>query len=165
MGQSRRRGSTLVEFTLVGIPLIFLLISTEEIARGMWIYHTEVHAVNEAAQYAAVHGEGCVSPNTCGITVGDITTKLAQAGGGLDAGQMSVTLTSTGGDVACNPMSSCLTSTTAWPPTGHNQEGTDITISAVYSFQSALSMFWPGRGSVRFGVAYFPAFATQQILF
>ena len=46
------KGSTLLEFTLVGIPVIFVLISTIEMARGMWMYHTLCHAVKEAARFA-----------------------------------------------------------------------------------------------------------------
>ena len=38
--RSRCGGQSLVEFTLVGIPLIFVLISVFEISRGMWMYHT-----------------------------------------------------------------------------------------------------------------------------
>ena len=46
MNRSRgRTGSTLIEFTLVGIPLIFVLISTFEMARGMWNYQTLAYAV------------------------------------------------------------------------------------------------------------------------
>jgi len=32
----KRRGQTLVEFTFVGIPMMFVLISTFELSRGMW---------------------------------------------------------------------------------------------------------------------------------
>jgi Flp pilus assembly protein TadG len=35
-----RRGSSILEFVLVGIPIIFVLISLFEISRGMWTYHT-----------------------------------------------------------------------------------------------------------------------------
>ena len=46
--RNRERGTTLLEFTLVGIPLIFLLISTVEISRGMWQYHTLAHLPHNA---------------------------------------------------------------------------------------------------------------------
>jgi Flp pilus assembly protein TadG len=45
-----RGGTSLVEFTLVGIPMIFLLISTFEVARGMWEYHTLAYAVKEGTR-------------------------------------------------------------------------------------------------------------------
>ena len=74
MSNRRRRqrgGSTVIEFTLVGIPMIFVFISTFEMARGMWIYHSLAYAVKEATRYASVHGASCTtSPNTCGVTIG-----------------------------------------------------------------------------------------------
>ena len=60
-----RRGSSILEFVLVGIPIIFVLISLFEISRGMWTYHTMAYAVREGVCYATVHGKGCASPNTC----------------------------------------------------------------------------------------------------
>src|SRR5690242_13216787 len=49
-------GQSLVEFTFVGIPMIFVLIGTFEISRGMWMYHTLAHAVRDGVRYASVHG-------------------------------------------------------------------------------------------------------------
>ena len=56
------KGSSMVEFALVGIPLIFILISIFEISRGMWMYETVAHAVREGARYAAVHGQDYGGP-------------------------------------------------------------------------------------------------------
>ena len=55
----RRGGSSLIEFTLVGIPLIFVLLSTFEMARGMWLYHTLAYAARQGTRYAIVHGVNC----------------------------------------------------------------------------------------------------------
>src|SRR5215471_18790761 len=52
----QRGGSSLIEFTLVGIPIIFVLISTFEMSRGMWLYHTLAYAAREGTRYAIVHG-------------------------------------------------------------------------------------------------------------
>ena len=57
----RRLGNATIEFTLVEIPLLCVLISTFEMARGMWLYHTLAYAVKEGARYAAVRGQN--SPN------------------------------------------------------------------------------------------------------
>jgi Flp pilus assembly protein TadG len=63
--RNRRRGSSTLEFTLVGIPIIFVLISTFEMARGMWNYHTIAYAVKEGTRFASVHGIDCsTAPNT-----------------------------------------------------------------------------------------------------
>ena len=59
--ESKRRGQALVEFTFVGIPMIFILISVFEMSRGMWIYHTLTYAVKEGTRVAMVHGQDCVT--------------------------------------------------------------------------------------------------------
>ena len=71
--RGERGGSTLMEFVLVGIPIIFVLISTFEIARGMWAYQTLAYSVKRGLRYAIVHGWNCgQSGNTCNVTVGQI---------------------------------------------------------------------------------------------
>ena len=58
------RGNATIEFTLVGIPLVFVLISTIEMARGMWIYHTLAYAVKEGTRYAVARGQNNPTPTT-----------------------------------------------------------------------------------------------------
>src|SRR5215472_15649764 len=102
-------GPTLIEFTLVGIPTIFLLISTFEISRGMWTYHTLAYGVKEGTRYASVHGATCATaPNTCTVTVAQVVQKVLDNSTGLLPSQMNLTLTSTGGSQTCNPATSCL---------------------------------------------------------
>src|SRR5215831_11346653 len=45
MRRQFQRGATTVEMTLVGIPLMFVLVSIFEMSRGMWVYHTVANAV------------------------------------------------------------------------------------------------------------------------
>ena len=52
-------GSTFLEFVLVGVPVIFVMFSTFEMARGMWSYHSLAYAVREGTRYAIVHGASC----------------------------------------------------------------------------------------------------------
>lgn len=62
----RRGGNAMIEFVLVGIPLIFVLISIFEMARGMWLYHTLAYSVKEGVRYTIVHGQNCATaPNSC----------------------------------------------------------------------------------------------------
>ena len=61
----------MLEFVLVGIPLIFVILSIFEIARGMWTYQTLAFAVREGTRYAIMHGKGCASPNTCLLYTSD----------------------------------------------------------------------------------------------
>src|SRR4051794_18293265 len=72
-----RRGNSMVEFTLVGIPLIFALISIFELARGMWIYHTMAYAIKDTTRYVAVHGQLCRNVNIgCAVTMDNISRHL-----------------------------------------------------------------------------------------
>jgi Flp pilus assembly protein TadG len=162
-----RKGSSLLEFTLVGVPFIFVLISTFEMARGMWIYHTLTYAVKEATRYAVVHGQNCaVSPNACTVSVGQITTRIRQAGPGLLPADMSVTLTASNGTLNCQ-LSDCLNNNNVWPTAPGNAVGSDIQISATYPFRSVICMFWPGAGeSVQsIGTFNLPAVSREPIQF
>lgn len=60
--RNRQRGEALIEFTMVGIPLLFVWISTAEMARGMWQYHTLQYATKMANAYASTHGATCAHP-------------------------------------------------------------------------------------------------------
>jgi Flp pilus assembly protein TadG len=165
-----RRGNSLIEFTLVGIPMVFVLISIVEMSRGMWMYHTLAYAVKEGTRYAAVHGINCqTSPNTCTIGVSDVVAKIKDSGIGLLPGDLNVTLTTqSGAQVVCSPISaSCLANNSQWPPSsnGDNQVGKQITITATCPFRSALAMVWPGAGSVTFGAFTFPASSTELMEF
>jgi Flp pilus assembly protein TadG len=164
-----RRGSTLVEFTLAGIPLIFMMYATVQLSLAMWNYDTLAYAVKQGARYAALRGQGCTTNgNTCSVTVGQIAGQIESAAIGLPADQVNVTLTTASGQAQpCNPLNSCDSNTAVWPPAANNDNrpGKDVTISAQYLFPSALAMFWPSAGAVKFGAIALPAKSTQQILF
>jgi hypothetical protein len=159
----------MVEFTMVGIPLIFVLISTFEMGRGMFIYHTLAYSVKEATRYAIVHGSGCASPNSCTVTLAQVSAKIRDASAGLDPAKMKITFTPTPTN-NCTYLSNCLTKTNAttdvWPPAGSNAAGLDVRVSATYPFQSMIVMFWPGHRAVS-GVGTFnlPAASRERIQF
>ncbi|HWB83787.1 MAG TPA: TadE family protein [Bryobacteraceae bacterium] len=142
----QRRGSSLLEFTLVGIPIIFMLLSLFEVSRGMWIYHTLAYAVRQGTHYSSLHGKGCASPNTCQVTIGDITGVIKTAGLGLDPNAVTLTFTPASGSATSDTMANLLSNTTTWPPSSANVPGQHVTIAATYSFQTFLAMFWPGAG-------------------
>jgi Flp pilus assembly protein TadG len=159
-----RKGSTLLEFALVGIPIIFVLISTVEIGRGMWSYQTLAYAVKSATKYASVHGNGCrTMGNTCGITVGSIARDIKNKGVGLVPADLTLTLTDDSGSVSCPTLTSCLTSTTAWPTVAGGATGSNITITGRYSFRSGMAMFWPGHRAVQISAVQFPATARATV--
>jgi Flp pilus assembly protein TadG len=154
----------MVEFTLVAIPIIFVVISIFEMSRGMWNYHTLDQAVKVGARYASLHGHECTQDgNNCAATVQQIAQQIASAAVGLPQ-NVVVTLTSAtaANQVQCI-LSTCLTNTTVWPPTPDNQDGLDIEVSATYPFRSAISMFWPGSHPMAFAAGDFPAYSRQTI--
>ena len=167
MGSARsRRGSTMLEFALAGIPVIFVVISTLELARGMWIYHSLAFATKTAARFAVVRGRGCQGPgNGCGIAVGDVARRLASAATGLPPDSYEATLESAAGTVECRPVSACLTDPTAWPPAGANVPGMDIRLSTRHLFHSGMAIFWPGNPARRAGAVWFLAASRQRIQF
>src|SRR5690348_5890025 len=82
--RNRERGNAMIEMTLVGIPIIFILISVFEMSRGMWIYSTLSYAAREGTRYVSVHGQDCQTlPDTCGITPVDLGKFLNIAATGL----------------------------------------------------------------------------------
>jgi Flp pilus assembly protein TadG len=171
-GMKRRtseRGSAMVEFALAGVASVVLLISTFQLAIGMWNYHTLAYAVHEITRYIAVRGTGCTQPgNTCSVTVGTIAQRIAAVGIGLPSNKVNVTLTTQSGAITpCAPLNTCFSNVTVWPPATNsdNQVGTRITVSAKYQFQGALLFFWPGQAAQSYGAVWLPASSTQQIVF
>jgi hypothetical protein len=168
----------LIEFTLAGIALTFIWISTAQMALGMWNYHTLQYAAKTTAAYASIHGASCTkSPNSCSVTVGDVATIFQNAALGVPMDRVVLTLTTASGAVTtCNPVSTCSSNGawgSTWPSSANkdNAVGKDIYIRADYAFQSALALFIPGHGSVDFGSSAgagafdFPAYSHQVILF
>lgn len=91
---NRRSGQAMVEFTLVGLLVTFVLISTFEIARTVWIYTTMAHAVKEGTRYAAMRGNnfnlscvktaaGIADPSICTLDSKKIAQTINNAGTGL----------------------------------------------------------------------------------
>ena len=178
INRGRMRGSALLEFTLVGITLMFVWISIEEMARGMWNYHTLQYATKLTASYASVHGATCsTSPNTCSVNVSDVVGVFKKAAIGIPMSKVVLTLTTaSGAATTCNPVSTCSTNakwSTMWPPSASsdNAVAKDIYVRADYTFNTALALFVPGKGKVAFGSAAgagaydFPGYSHQSILF
>ncbi len=141
-----QNGNAMVEFTLVGIPLIFVLLVTFELARGMWLYATVAHAVREGARYAAVHGADCSTPpNNCAVTVAQVAAVIRDAGAGLLPDDFEVSLVATGPDttpsVTPTPLSTLLTNTSAFPTGTASVAGNDVVVTGVYYLRTALTAF------------------------
>lgn len=169
MYRTRQRGSTMLEFVFAGIPAIFMMISIAEVGRGMWEYHTLARAVDAGAHLAAIRGQGCTTgTNTCSISLGTLASAIQSEAVGLPANYLNVQFTTNSGAVTtCDPLSNCTSNATTWPPSSNsdNVAGNTVTVSAQFTFRSALAMVWPHAGTVNFGTYTFGASSTQLILF
>jgi len=159
-----------VEFTMAGIPMIFLMFTTIQVSIAVWNYFTIDHAVNVAARFASLHGATCsANGNTCTVSLGTVATQLANAATGVPANKIKATFTTDSGvQTTCNPLSSCLSNSTTWPPSANNdnQVGASVTIKAQFTMNMALAMFWFRNGMINDEGAFtFPATSTQQIMY
>ena len=179
------RGAVILEMTLVGIPLIFMLISIFEMSRGMWVYHTLSNAVKQGARYASVHGQDCSNlGNSCQVTVGQIATVIANAAVGLDPNLMQVTMCIdcgapsfvTGVEAHSGTLATLVSSGTQWPstPSDGSANADKVYLTVQYPFSSSMAMFWPGsrtvagngpHGEVKFGSVMFIASAGETFHF
>jgi hypothetical protein len=175
----KRRGQTLVEFTFVGIPLLFVLISIFEISRGMWVYHTLAYSVKVGVRYASVHGVNCVNtadnPNSCTVNIGPATAPgagalpsiayvIQQAAVGLQPTKTTLTFNANGVTTTCL-ISACSAAGGAWPTDPNNAIGKPIRIDISTPFNSALAMFWPGASPVKFSSGMLGASSQDYIQF
>ncbi|HEV8412383.1 MAG TPA: TadE family protein [Bryobacteraceae bacterium] len=187
MTRKRQRGSATIEMALVGIPIIFTLISIFEMSRGMWIYHTLAYSVKAGVRLASVHGQNCINnppgvTNNCPKSISDIAKVIKDAAVGLDPATTLLTFRSaTSPAVPCYMGSSsssnvtttlgtgvgCLSLTTAWPPnaTSENQVGKLIRIDIRTRFRSAIAMVFPGAHTVSFAEADLGATSQDYVQF
>jgi Flp pilus assembly protein TadG len=171
------RGSQTLEFTMVGIPLIFILFSIANMCFSMLTLHTLQEAVEQGARYTVTRGSSCQSPNSCAVKVQDIAGVIAGAAPGISKSSLQVTLTTASGAATpCNPVSACLAScstgcsasrTSTWPPaaSGDSAPGKDIVITADCALTAPMFMFWPGAGSTKISSTHFYANSRQQLMF
>ena len=166
----RSQGQTLLEFTLVGIPVIFVLISTFEMARGMWTYDTLAHCVREGVRFVSVRGYLYTECTERTPTLAEAAQRVRAAAVGLDPAALQLTWIAGRGaqmvSYTCS-LAQCLQETARqWPPPGMNMPWITVGLRAEYPFRSAIAMFWPGAGSVGpFPVFRLPASASEEIHF
>lgn len=168
--RNRQSGNVGLEFTLVGIPVLFVLISVINISYVMMTMHTMQAAAEQTARYVIGHGSDCAAKsNSCTTTVGTIAVVMTMFNAGVNPHQLQVTLTTaSGASTSCNPLASCQSNSTVWPPSsnGDNQAGKDIMITASYPCYTVIGIFWPGAGNSNvFGKTVLQAYARQRITF
>ena len=54
MRRHAQRGSAIAEMAIIFIPLVFLLLSTFELGRAMWVYHSLTSSLKSGARFAVV---------------------------------------------------------------------------------------------------------------
>src|SRR5438067_1963065 len=96
-GKRRRAGNTLIEFTLLGIPLMFITISIVAVSIDMWEFHNLAYASEATSRYITLHGATCsattaTSTNSCTITVGTVASYFKSQALALNADQVTVKL-------------------------------------------------------------------------
>ena len=155
----------MLEFTLVAVPLLFVIISTFWMGMGMWQYHTLTEAVNYTARESSVHGAGCAG-QTCATTIGATAQTLAARAIGIPASQLNVTFSSAASSITCNPLTACTSGSSVWPSLAGNTASptTLITITATYQFSSAISLWYAGN-SVHFNPITLAANISEPIVF
>ncbi len=140
----RRSGQSVVEFTLMGIPMVFVTVSVIYMSIAMWQFYSLAYASDMTARYVSVHGATCAANgNTCTITVGNVATFFASQAMSLDSSKVIVKLKDGSGTTTCSPLNSCTSTATQFPSSSANSVGSDITITATYGVKSPLAMFWP----------------------
>ena len=162
----RSRGSTVLEFALVGVPMILVFVSIVEIGLAMWTYTTLAYAAKELNRYVAVHGKHCSSgTNNCALTVGTVATTAESYAMGLSSSTLNLTLTSPSKTYNCNPVSSCTSNSNAWPPAADSTVGTLIQVQMQYQVNTVLPVMWPGSAPANYGGYNLWAYSAQRVLF
>ena len=81
----KESGNQTVEFTLIGLPLTFLLFSIANMCFAMLTLHTLQEAVEQAARFVSTRGSTCSSgTNTCTATFQQIVTVVANNAPGIN---------------------------------------------------------------------------------
>jgi Flp pilus assembly protein TadG len=165
-GDKGRRGSALLEFTLVGIPILFVSTSVMAAGLNMWQFHNLAYATQMTARYAAMHGRTCTqNGNSCTVTVGNLAAYFEGQAMALDASKVNLKLQSLSETIQCNPLNTCASSTTVFPNASDNGVKFDIVLTAVYPVTNPIAMFWPGAGSVNAATFNLYATSRQMIIF
>jgi Flp pilus assembly protein TadG len=158
-----RKGSLLLEFTLLGIPVIFMTLSVFEVSMTMWQFHTLEQCAVSGARYVITHGSNCSA--TCPITVGNVVTRITQMGIGLDPAKLSITLASASASTTYSPASSYLTNGTTFPPSADSTAGKDITVTVKQTISNPFVLYWPGQASVLQSAVTVSGTSRQRIVF
>jgi Flp pilus assembly protein TadG len=166
MKRRNSRGSTVLEFTLVGVPMVFVFMGIAAMGFTMWTYQTLAYATKELNRYIAVHGTHCGSgTNSCKLTVGNVATAAESYAIGLSSGTLKLTLTSPSTTYSCSPVSSCTSNSNPWPPSADSTVGTAIQVRMQYEVNPAFTMMWTDEKTAMYGSYNIGSYSKQRVLF
>jgi Flp pilus assembly protein TadG len=147
---SAKKGSVLVEFALVGIPLMLIPTAAVIVALGMWQYLTLAYSAEATARYVSLHGRSCVQDgSSCILSVSDVAAYFTGRALALEPSKTNVTLRSASQTITCNPVSSCSGNTAQFPNSDDNGINFDVTVTAYYSILNATPLIVPGMSGPR----------------
>ena len=156
----------MIEFTLVGVPMICTITSIIMTAIAMWQFESLAFGTQITARYIVMHGRTCTQDgNSCTVTVSDIAAYFARQTIALDPSQTNLTLKSATATRNCSPLNSCTGDTTQFPSAVDNGVNFDVTVKATYGVTNPLAMFWPGTTGVGSGNFNLMATSRQRIVF
>jgi len=162
-----KRGNAVLEFTLVGVPMIFIFVGVVAMSLGMWTYHSMAHAVASATRVLVVHGAGCTGAGI--VTVNGVARLIAAKATGVPASYLNVTLVANAGSASavtrnCHPLTTCYDSTDRWPPAGSNAQGMNVRVTARYAV-ALPGIYWPGAAELGARANTLGASAQEPIQF
>jgi Flp pilus assembly protein TadG len=178
--RKKRRGTAILEFALTGPPLIFICISTMQMALGMWHYHTLQYAVKATGSYLAQHGSDCGGSNNCLLEIENLAAEMKTYAIGVPATAINMTFNSVSSSdhstvlttVSClltdptTAANGCDHNTTQWLPSTNNAVGSEFEIQAEYQWNPVIGIVAPGSGnSIIFGSFWLPAYTHQVTVF
>jgi Flp pilus assembly protein TadG len=145
----------MIEFLLVGIPLLFLILAIVQMSLGMWTYNMLANTVDEAARYASIKSGTLANPTCRALTpgtVGYVTCQIQTIGPGLIPSKLTIVLAdSTGTSVHCSPVTAanCLNSISPYPATAAVAFVDTVMVTGTYPFATPIAIFWPTAGPMQ----------------
>jgi len=154
------RGAVILEFALVGVPLILFATGVIVLGLDMWEYYTLAYGTQSTARYVAMHGRSCIQgDSSCLLSVGAVATFFSGRAMALDPTKTSLVLTSATSTISCYPVTSCTSNTTQFPSSTDNGVNFDVTVSAYYTMTNPVALIVP---FAPFGPLSFHVYATSR---
>jgi hypothetical protein len=148
-----RSGQALLEFTLLGIPMLCITTSIMCMALDAWQLWSLSYATDSTARYISMRGATCAeNGNSCTITTGQVATYFESQAMALSSGSVNVTLADGSGTTNCNPVSTCNSGSAQFPASSANNVGSDITVKATYQLTNPIFMIWGSINTIWGGV-------------